>query len=190
MNTSTTTAQFDNLARGIIDFFFHPSQAVGGGIVLIAEILLGIFAFAIVVLVVGIIFTYIRISEHNKMATKRDAAKLAAVAAEKKAVNPQWKKVTELAASGNESSYRIAIIDADAILEEMLTAFGIQGETVHEKLKAAFALGGMKTIDAAFEAHGIRNAIAHSGSDFKISEREARRVISLYQKVFEENGII
>jgi len=38
----------------------------------------------------------------------------------------------------------------------------------------------------AWEAHSVRNQIAHQGSDFPITELEARRVIKMYQNVFEE----
>jgi hypothetical protein len=44
----------------------------------------------------------------------------------------------------------------------------------------------MKTLNQAWEAHKIRNAIAHQGADFLLSEREAKRVVSLYREVFQE----
>ena len=46
--------------------------------------------------------------------------------------------------------------------------------------------GDFKTIDAAWEAHKIRNAIAHEGSDFLLSQRESKRVIELYGLVFKK----
>jgi hypothetical protein len=48
------------------------------------------------------------------------------------------------------------------------------------------AKGDFKTLDAAWEAHKIRNAIAHEGSDFVLSQRESKRVIGLYEMVFNE----
>ena len=175
--------------RSVIDFFVHPSTAFGGGILGVISILVAICAFAIVILIVGIVFTHVRIWEHQRMVKARELAKKAKMAEEKKVVNPQWQKVLSAASSGNEAAYRLAIIDADSILDELLDAMGIQGDGVQEKLKAA-PRSSFQTIDMAFEAHGIRNAIAHSGPDFRISEREARRVIGLFQKVFEEQGII
>lgn len=183
------TASVTDGMRAAIDFFLHPSQAAGGGIIAVFKIVLGIFAFAIAILVIGIIFVHIRAYEHRKMVEKRDAEKLKKIEAAKKVANPAWKRISDLAASGNESSYRIAIIDADSMLDEMLSKAGVQGDTVMEKLKAA-PRRDFQTIDMAFEAHAIRNAIAHSGPEFQISEREARRVIGLFQKVFEEQGLI
>jgi hypothetical protein len=42
------------------------------------------------------------------------------------------------------------------------------------------------SIDMAWEAHKIRNSIAHEGSDFLLNQREAKRVIGLYEIVFRE----
>ena len=43
-----------------------------------------------------------------------------------------------------------------------------------------------KTIELAWDAHKMRNRIAHEGSDFVLTEREAKRVFVLYESVFRE----
>jgi hypothetical protein len=45
-------------------------------------------------------------------------------------------------------------------------------------------------LDEAWEAHRVRNQVAHEGSDFILSQREARRAVELYRKVFEAYGVI
>jgi hypothetical protein len=45
-----------------------------------------------------------------------------------------------------------------------------------------------RTIDLAWEAHKVRNRIAHEGSAHSLSAREARRVIDLYDAIFKEHG--
>jgi hypothetical protein len=60
---------------------------------------------------------------------------------------------------------------------------------VAEKLKSVDS-SDMLTLDAAWEAHKVRNRIAHSGSDFELNEREAKRVIMLFESVFREFGMI
>jgi hypothetical protein len=59
------------------------------------------------------------------------------------------------------------------------------GNTLGDKLKQA-TRGDFKTLDAAWEAHRVRNQIAHEGSDFILTKHEAKRVIALYETVFEE----
>jgi hypothetical protein len=43
-----------------------------------------------------------------------------------------------------------------------------------------------RTLQYAWEAHKIRNAIAHEGQDFTLTHREARRIVGLYEAVFRE----
>ena len=97
----------------------------------------------------------------------------------------RWDDVLLHVSSINQNDWRQAIIEADIMLEEMLTGMGYQGDGVGEKLKnlnkAVFP-----PLDSAWEAHKVRNNIAHEGSDYVISQHEARRVIDLYNKVFSE----
>ncbi|MDD5068143.1 MAG: hypothetical protein PHS53_02995 [Candidatus Pacebacteria bacterium] len=99
--------------------------------------------------------------------------------------NTRWLKIVDHINSKNPSDWRLAILEADIILDEMLSKMAYHGETVSDKLKSIDE-SQISSINSAWEAHKIRNAIAHEGSDFLISEREARRVIGLYEKVFKE----
>ncbi|MEX2405199.1 MAG: hypothetical protein WD579_01195, partial [Candidatus Paceibacterota bacterium] len=65
------------------------------------------------------------------------------------------------------------------------TAMGHQGDTLGEKLKSV-EKSDFTSIDQAWEAHKVRNAIAHEGVDMDISHRKVRRTIELYKTVFEE----
>jgi len=56
-------------------------------------------------------------------------------------------------------------------------------------LKAVEA-SDMLSLDAAWDAHKVRNRIAHSGSEFLMNEREAKQTIANYEKVFREFKII
>jgi ribosomal protein L14E/L6E/L27E len=67
----------------------------------------------------------------------------------------------------------------------MLTKMNYHGETISDKLKAV-EKSDFLTIDKAWEAHRVRNEIAHGGSNFEITEREAHRVVVLYEEVFKE----
>ncbi len=97
----------------------------------------------------------------------------------------RWQKVVENANSDNESNWRLAIIEADIMLEDLLKSLGYQGEGVGEMLKSVEPTD-MLTLDNAWEAHKVRNRIAHSGTDFQLNARETKRVISLFESVFKE----
>jgi hypothetical protein len=101
------------------------------------------------------------------------------------ALSKKWSNVMSHADSPNGSDWRQAIIEADIILGEILTKMNYHGEGIGEQLKMANK-ADWKTLDQAWEAHKIRNQIAHEGSDFAMSQHEAKRVINLYKQVFEE----
>jgi len=119
-----------------------------------------------------------------KPKVENDAKEIAMSPAEKKFTD-KWTKILVHADSSNQNDWRLAIIEADIILGEILEKLGYQGESIGEMLKRV-AKGDFKTLDEAWEAHKVRNAIAHQGSDLVLTQREAKRVIGLYQKVFEE----
>ncbi len=103
--------------------------------------------------------------------------------------NQKWKNILGLIDSENTNDWRLAIIEADALLDDMLKKIGYEGETMGERLKEVNR-SEFKSIDSAWQAHRIRNAIAHEGSDFKMTKREAVRVIGLYEEVFKEFYLI
>lgn len=100
-------------------------------------------------------------------------------------VNPKWERVLKHINSENSSDWKLAILEADIILDEMLDKMGYHGDTMGEKLKQVEP-SDFLTLNSAWEAHKIRNQIAHEGADFALSRREADRVIALFKEVFEE----
>ena len=97
----------------------------------------------------------------------------------------RWGRVQEHVSSENPSDWRQAIMEADIMLEDVLTTLGYQGEGIGEKLKRV-EKGDMNTLNEAWEAHKIRNQVAHEGSEFPLTKYEAQRTINMYKKVFEE----
>lgn len=104
------------------------------------------------------------------------------------AANPRWKRIEQLAAGASPSEWREAIIEADIMLEDVLTRQGYTGVGVGEKLRAVDR-AGFDTLSDAWEAHKVRNQIAHEGSAFDLSETLARRTLAHYEAVFREFGV-
>jgi|GEM_PF-563732 len=96
-----------------------------------------------------------------------------------------WTRIQEHINSGNPSDWRVAILESDIILGQILNSLQLPGDSIGEKLKAVEP-SDFVTIENAWEAHKIRNQVAHSGGEFLISEREAKRVVALYESVFRE----
>jgi cell division protein FtsL len=103
--------------------------------------------------------------------------------------NERWKKVLDYLFSANENDWKLAIIEADSILFDLLTQLKFKGDTLGDKLKEADR-DTFHSLSLAWEAHNIRNKIAHEGSSFEVSLHEAKRIITLYEQIFQEFGYI
>lgn len=103
--------------------------------------------------------------------------------------NPRWDKIVAQSNSMNPSDWQAAIIGADVMLEELLRAQGYQGDGVGDMLKSV-EKSDFLTLDAAWDAHKVRNQIAHPTPDFDLTDRETKRVITEFESVFKEFEII
>jgi len=99
--------------------------------------------------------------------------------------NRRWKNIQSLINSHNLNDWKQAIIEADILLDEMLDKMGYHGDSIGDKLKQ-IEPSDFLTLNQAWEAHKVRNQIAHQGSNYILSRDEAEKVISLYSEVFKE----
>lgn len=102
-----------------------------------------------------------------------------------KDLSEKWAQVEKNINSNNPSDWRVAIVDADIMLGTILTRQGYAGDTIGDQLKAVDK-SDMLTLQNAWDAHKVRNDIAHGGTDYQLNERDARATIALYKKVFQE----
>jgi hypothetical protein len=138
--------------------------------------------------IVGIAYSLIKLTELNKKINSALGAPTETrdvVTEDLTEKSTKWDRVMAHMATDNPSEWRLAIIEADIILEEFLNMAGYRGETVSEKLKKV-EKSDFETIEAAWEAHKVRNQVAHDGADFILTREKADRAIALYRAVFEE----
>jgi hypothetical protein len=90
----------------------------------------------------------------------------------------------------NPAEWKIAILEADNMLDQILEAEGCRGDSVGEKLKAMDPTDLLSYSDA-WEAHKVRNQIAHeSAVTMNLSKKTIRETIGKFEKVFKEFGYI
>lgn len=140
------------------------------------------YALAIVALVL-IIYCTIRIAELRKREEEYYGTLI--LAPEEGGINPRWEHIKSLIDTENSSDWRTAIVEADIMLDDMLTKQGYTGASISEKLKQV-ERADFNTLQDAWEAHKVRNQIAHEGSTFDLSDTLARRTIARYENVFRE----
>ncbi len=160
----------------------HTWQVVGNISAILSIFFIGIIVFSLV--------RMREIQNHEKAEIEHEISiALARDVEEAAKVNPRWKYILGLIGSDAQNDWRIAILEADSMLDEVLQERGYEGDSLGERLKGA-RNNSFANIDNAWEAHEIRNKIAHAGSEFSLTQIESRRTIRLFETVFDEFGVI
>lgn len=151
-----------------------------------------IFAFIVsAVFVYGIIYSYIRLGqlEEEQEEDLHEQEKMWQELHDGSIENERWLNVQRHLESENPNDWKLAIIEADVLLERLLEKAGYAGTTIADRLRSASARS-FSTIDDAWQAHRVRNQIAHGGSDFVLTQRAAKDTLILYERVFKEFDMI
>ena len=184
LNVEYVFSKIVNAINPVINFFSDPKTWSDIGTI---SAILSIFCLAI------IIFSLVRMYEiqiYDKKEIEHEIHSALLKQKERDRVaNPRWHYIQTLVESPNESDWRVAIIEADSMMEEVLKEKGLTGNTVSELLESAKD-SGYRNIQDAWDAHLVRNQIAHVGSEFPISQVEGRRVIKMFENFFEELRVV
>ena len=99
-------------------------------------------------------------------------------------LSERWQGVIDHLNSDNESEWKLAIIEADKMADDLLIQKGYEGESMAERL-SLLDKNELRSLDLLWTAHKVRNRIAHK-LDFKINRSEAMRVISYYEEALKD----
>lgn len=103
--------------------------------------------------------------------------------------NDRLKDVETHITSDRPNDWKLAIIEADIILDEALKKAGYAGASLGDRLKS-ISPSQLNSLDAAWQAHKVRNQIAHGGEDFVLTKRLAEDTIKQYRMVFVDLGVL
>jgi hypothetical protein len=95
-----------------------------------------------------------------------------------------WKKVLTRTETGLESEYKLAVIEADSMLDDILKRMGFSGETLEERLEK-LTVATLPNIEEIRESHRVRNNIVHD-PDYRLSLDESRKILGVYEQAFKE----
>lgn len=102
----------------------------------------------------------------------------------------QWQVVLNHINSESPAEWKLGILEADNMLDDILESEGYRGESIGEKLKAMDP-ADLASYSDAWEAHKVRNQIAHEGAaTMDFSKKLARDTILKFENVFKELGYI
>lgn len=97
----------------------------------------------------------------------------------------QIAEINKKVASDSVSDWKIAVIEADKVLDRTLDKKGFLGESLGEKLKKMVPADLPEVYEEVWEAHKIRNSIVHE-PDFEITQSEGRKLIGIYERAIKK----
>ena len=102
-------------------------------------------------------------------------------------ITKRWNKIKKRADSGLESDFKLAIIDADDFLVEVLESRGYEADTFEDSIEMARNFVGA-TAAEILNAHEIRNSIVFD-PDYKLPDEQAKKVLDAYEDAVKAIGM-
>ena len=125
------------------------------------------------VLVGGVVILYAMAKKHALSPVDRE--KLQAT----------WANLELLVQGDNESEWVKAIFEADKLLDYVLQQRRVIGNNLGERLKNAKSL--FRNVDVAWQAHKLRNELAHN-LDAKLTRPQVERAMNNFRQALKQLG--
>jgi len=99
--------------------------------------------------------------------------------ANKSNIDKKWNKIKVRLKSDNESEYKVAIIEADNLIDGLVKKLGYSGENLGERIENMPETEIEAKIDLV-QAHEVRNRIIHD-EGFVVDRNKAKETIENYE---------
>ncbi|MDP2676433.1 MAG: hypothetical protein Q8O83_01985 [bacterium] len=96
----------------------------------------------------------------------------------------RWRAVEKRIKSDHPSDWKLAVIEADSIMDDLLKRMGYEGITMGERLKN-IEPSDFEALQDVWKAHKMRNRIAHE-PESAITKSEAEYAIELFKRGLKE----
>jgi len=163
------------------NFLDYYSSINWQGIISPLKILSVIFS---ILLIIFIFYIFFKIRKNIKKGLLTVTESITAPGLPKKELDKKWQAIMDRLEKNNDGDYKMAIIEADNLFDDLLKKIGYEGEDMGERLKQV-TKAQLANIDDLWQAHKIRNRIAHE-QDFKLTHSQAERAIEIYQRASED----
>ncbi len=95
-----------------------------------------------------------------------------------------WGKIVSRIKGEKEEDYKMAIIEADDLLKEILLKMNFKGETMNDLLSQVDEKS-LPSIEDVYYAHGLRNNIVHN-PDYDLNIDHAKKSLKIYEQAFRD----
>ncbi|MBI4358976.1 MAG: hypothetical protein HY577_00065 [Candidatus Nealsonbacteria bacterium] len=99
-------------------------------------------------------------------------------------VEKKWLGITKRLEAPNAADWKLAVIEAETLTEEILTRMGFGGETFGDRLKK-ISPSQLPSLNDLIQAHQVRQNIVHD-PDYRLDFEEASRTLGVYERSLRE----
>ncbi|OHA48631.1 MAG: hypothetical protein A2991_02885 [Candidatus Terrybacteria bacterium RIFCSPLOWO2_01_FULL_58_14] len=100
----------------------------------------------------------------------------------------QWQRIRQRLESPVETEWKIAVLEADSLINDLLRRMGYPGTSTGERLKG-ISKAQLTSLDALWEAHKVRNMVAHD-PQLRLVYRQAREALEGFEVFLREIQIL
>lgn len=104
----------------------------------------------------------------------------------RESIKKHWVHIEELLEREDDTSWKLAVMEADKLLDHSLKSMAIPGMNLGERLR--FIAHKYPKINNVWRAHKIRNDIAHQAA-YRLSKGDAKYAVRDFKSALEELGI-
>jgi hypothetical protein len=156
------------------------------------DVVAGIFILADIALVGGLVYAWVHAWHyHPTYKGHGDAAHARATHRQTMhdiVMKERWHAIMAKFASGTPEAERIAIIEADALVDSALKGMRMEGEHLADRL-ANLEADDIKSMPRIWRAHRLRNDLVHTPG-YAVTAQEAERAMRDYEAFLREIEVI
>ena len=103
-------------------------------------------------------------------------------------INKRWQDIIKKTTTGLEAEYKIALIEAEDFLYQILEERGYEGDTFEEMVKNARQKMSLDFKEILL-GHTIRNAIVYD-PDYRLDNEKARQLLVMYERAIKNMALV
>lgn len=100
----------------------------------------------------------------------------------------KWAKIQQRLETASEAEYKLAVIEVDGMLSDILLRMGFKGETLGDRL-GEITNAIIPNLQDLIEAHQVRNNVVRD-PDYRLTLQEAQKTLDIYQVTFTNLDLI
>ena len=96
----------------------------------------------------------------------------------------RWKQIEGYLESSSKSKHKLAVMEADKLLNKVLKKMGNEGDNIEERLQE-LPSDKIENMEEVKLAHELRNDVAYD-PDYQLQKEEAEKALEIYKKALQD----